>query len=259
MGSCHHENVVRLLGVCSQEGPLWLIFEFAQHGSLRTYLRSKRILPESRRNEEDTATSSSEITELKMFQFGLQIAKGMEYLVNRKILHCDLAARNVVVSQNETLKICDFGMAKNVRYVEYFRSKAQSFLPVKWMSPEAMFDKVYTQASDVWSFGVLLWEISTLGGCPYPGIADERIYDLLTTDGYRMSCPTSCPRSLYAIMSNCWNIEPSQRPTFATLVKQICRALTDMETKKQAGSPDMSSIFSSKEQDAADLLTEIEF
>jgi serine/threonine protein kinase len=104
-----------------------------------------------------------EMTEKIIYQYTLDCARGMEYLVNRKILHCDLAARNVLVFEDETLKISDFGMAKDVRYVEYFRREQPGILPVKWMSPEAMMDKLLTQASDVWSFGILTWEIATLG------------------------------------------------------------------------------------------------
>ncbi|XP_062512136.1 tyrosine-protein kinase receptor Tie-1-like [Corticium candelabrum] len=219
MGDNKHDHVVRLLGICSRQGPLWLIFEYARYGNFMRYLRDHR---ESEYHEEDCSSTSSRnhkmqfITAQKMFQFALQIASGMEYLISKKILHCDLAARNVLVFDNEVLKICDFGMAKDVKYHGYYFRQSKRMLPVKWMSPESMMDKLYTEASDVWSFGVLLWEIATLGGTPYPSVPPERLYDLLTS-GYRMSCPLDCPRRLHDIMLLCWAADVNERPTFEAL------------------------------------------
>jgi serine/threonine protein kinase len=102
----------------------------------------------------------------------------------------------------------------------FFCEFCQGVLPVKWMAPESLLTRVYTEASDVWSYAVLLWEIATLGGSPYPGIPAERLYDLLI-EGHRMSCPVACPPSLYEIMVNCWKAEPSDRPTFSELVKVV--------------------------------------
>jgi hypothetical protein len=213
LGNSQHDNVVQLLGVCSQKGPFLLIEEYAQRGNLKAYLRSMKSL-----GYEDLLDRG--LIEEKRLQFALQIARGMAYLTSKKVLHRDLAARNVLVFDGEILKICDFGMAKDVRFFEYYRRKSPGVLPVKWMAPESLLTRVYTEASDVWSYAVLLWEIATLGGSPYPGIPAERLYDLLI-EGHRMSCPVACPPSLYEIMVNCWKAEPSDRPTFSELVKVV--------------------------------------
>ncbi|XP_062512469.1 fibroblast growth factor receptor 4-like [Corticium candelabrum] len=230
MGSCQHDNVLRLLGVCSQNGPLWLIVEYAHYGSLRSYLRSKRLPVSSlltTQSDTSVENTNNSMTEIKMFDFALHIARGMEYLSSRKILHCDLATRNVVVFEGDVLKICDFGMAKDVRYVNYYRKKSMGFLPVKWTAPEAIMDKLYTHSSDVWSYGVVLWEIATLGGSPYPGIPIEQLYYLLV-NGHRMSCPPNSPRRLYDVMLRCWAADPSQRPQFADLVRDICSVVDEL-------------------------------
>jgi serine/threonine protein kinase len=214
LGRFQHKNVVQLLGICSRNEPFLLIEEYAQHGNLKTHLRSIKNIGISHKS---LNSSKNGLREDKMIQFALDIAKGMEYLMKKKILHRDLAARNVLVFEDETLKICDFGMAKDVKFFEYYRRRSPGILPIKWMSPESLIDKVYTEASDVWSYGVLLWEIATLGGSPYPGIPVEQLYDLLTK-GHRMSCPVACPSYFYDIMLYCWKSEPSERPPFSKLV-----------------------------------------
>lgn len=230
MGRCQHENVLRLLGLCSQGGPLWVITEYAKHGSLRCYLRGMRnvdcgTLPA--KSDSLVLKHSVGLTKTKMFEMALQVARGMEYLSQRKILHRDLAARNVLVFEGDVLKICDFGMARDVRYVHYYRRKTPGVLPLKWTAPEAIMDKLYTHASDVWSYGVLLWEIATQGGSPYPGVPAERLYDMLM-EGHRMSCPVACPRRFYDVMLSCWETKPSGRPSFSDLIAQI-DALTEVE------------------------------
>jgi serine/threonine protein kinase len=235
MGCCDNKNVVRLLGLCYRGGPMWLIFEHAQHGNLRCYLRSKRGLvlrdqqPASALSSlKTTEEDGSVITPWKMFNFALQVANGMKYLISRKVVHCDLAARNVLVFEDEILKICDFGMAKDIRYVDYYRREMPCVVPAKWMSPESMLDKIHTEFSDVWSFGILMWEIATLGGSPYPGVPVEKLYDLLIK-GYRMSCPASCPRSLYEEMKVCWAAQPEDRPKFESLSTRISHKMTEIE------------------------------
>jgi serine/threonine protein kinase len=144
----------------------------------------------------------------------------MDYLHSMKCIHRDLAARNILVSANDVIKIADFGLARDVHGNDYYRKTEAGCLPVKWMSPEALFHSRYTTKSDVWSFGVLLWEIMTLGGEPYTGVSYERLFQLLQM-GFRMEKPTNCSRQFYQMMNDCWNAEPSLRPTFLDLQNRL--------------------------------------
>ncbi|KAH8018492.1 hypothetical protein HPB51_008167 [Rhipicephalus microplus] len=123
------------------------------------------------------------------------------------------------------MKIADFGLARDLHNIDYYKKKSDGRLPVKWMAPEALFDRVYTTQSDVWSYGILLWEIMTLGGTPYPSVPIEKLFQLLR-DGHRMEKPQGCSLEVYVIMRECWNQSPYQRPTFTELVEDLDRILT---------------------------------
>ncbi|XP_029820842.1 fibroblast growth factor receptor 1 [Manacus vitellinus] len=132
------------------------------------------------------------------------------------------AARNVLVTEDNVMKIADFGLARDIHHIDYYKKTTNGRLPVKWMAPEALFDRIYTHQSDVWSFGVLLWEIFTLGGSPYPGVPVEELFKLLK-EGHRMDKPSNCTNELYMMMRDCWHAVPSQRPTFKQLVEDLDR------------------------------------
>ena len=144
----------------------------------------------------------------------------MDYLHSMKCIHRDLAARNILVSANDVIKIADFGLARDVHCNDYYKKTGVGCLPVKWMSPEALFHSRYTTKSDVWSFGVLLWEIMTLGGEPYTGVSYERLFQLLQM-GFRMERPTCCSLDIYQLMDDCWNGEPTLRPSFSNLENRL--------------------------------------
>ncbi|KAG9340921.1 hypothetical protein JZ751_020114 [Albula glossodonta] len=205
-----HKNIINLLGVCTQNGPLYVLVEFASKGSLREYLRACRP-PGMGYTFNRTSTPPDQLT-------------------FKDLLSCaDLAARNVLVTEDNVMKIADFGLARGVHHIDYYKKTTNRFyvqgrLPVKWMAPEALFDRVYTHQSDVWSFGVLMWEIFTLGGSPYPGIPVEELFKLLK-EGHRMDKPSNCPQELYMRMRECWHAVPTQRPTFKQLVEELDRLL----------------------------------
>ncbi|XP_072335438.1 fibroblast growth factor receptor 2-like isoform X9 [Scyliorhinus torazame] len=219
-----HKNIINLLGACTQDGPLYVIVEFTAKGNLREYLRARRP-PGMEYTFDINRVSDEQLTFKDLVSCTYQVARGMEYLASQKCIHRDLAARNVLVTENNVMKIADFGLARDVNNIDYYKKTTNGRLPVKWMAPEALFDRVYTHQSDVWSFGVLMWEIFTLGGSPYPGIPVEELFKLLK-EGHRMDKPANCTNDLYMMMRDCWHAIPSQRPTFKQLVEDLDRILT---------------------------------
>ncbi|XP_067242391.1 proto-oncogene tyrosine-protein kinase receptor Ret [Chanodichthys erythropterus] len=223
----NHPHVIKMYGACSQDGPLYLIVEYAKYGSLRNFLReSRKVGPSYMSNDANRNSSYLEnpderaLTMGDLISFAWQISRGMQYLAEMKLVHRDLAARNVLVAEGRKMKISDFGLSRDVYEEDSYVKRSKGRIPVKWMAIESLFDHIYTTQSDVWSFGVLLWEIVTLGGNPYPGIAPERLFNLLKT-GYRMEKPENCTDEMYNLMLRCWKQEADKRPTFSDISKEL--------------------------------------
>uniref|UniRef100_A0A665UUX5 Vascular endothelial growth factor receptor 3 n=1 Tax=Echeneis naucrates TaxID=173247 RepID=A0A665UUX5_ECHNA len=159
--------------------------------------------------------------------YSFQVARGMDFLASRKCIHRDLAARNILLSENNIVKICDFGLARDIYKDPDYVRKGNARLPLKWMAPESIFDKVYTSQSDVWSFGVLLWEIFSLGASPYPGVQIDEDFCKRLKDGVRMRAPETASPEIYGIMLACWQGEPKERPTFPSLMQILGDLLQD--------------------------------
>ncbi|MCJ8743547.1 hypothetical protein PDJAM_G00095280 [Pangasius djambal] len=168
---------------------------------------------------------SERLTTMDLLSFTYQVARGMEFLASKNCVHRDLAARNVLLSQGKIVKICDFGLARDIMHDNNYVSKGSTFLPVKWMAPESIFDNLYTTLSDVWSYGILLWEIFSLGGTPYPGmVVDSSFYNKIKS-GYRMAKPEHASSDVYELMVKCWNNEPEKRPSFHSLSERVATLL----------------------------------
>ncbi|XP_072230353.1 fibroblast growth factor receptor 4 [Leuresthes tenuis] len=255
-----HKNIINLLGVCTQDGPLYVLVEYASKGSLREYLRARRP-PGMDYTFDVTKVPEEQLTFKDLLSCAYQVARGMEYLASKRCIHRDLAARNVLVTEDNVMKIADFGLARGVHQIDYYKKTTNGRLPVKWMAPEALFDRVYTHQSDVWSFGVLMWEIFTLGGSPYPGIPVEELFKLLK-EGHRMDKPSNCTHELYMMMRECWHAVPTQRPTFKQLVEELDKALLsisdeylDLSTPFEQYSPSCEDTSSSCSSDNDSVFT----
>uniref|UniRef100_A0A5F9CWB7 Vascular endothelial growth factor receptor 1 n=1 Tax=Oryctolagus cuniculus TaxID=9986 RepID=A0A5F9CWB7_RABIT len=161
------------------------------------------------------------ITMEDLISYSFQVARGMEFLSSRKCIHRDLAARNILLSENNVVKICDFGLARDIYKNPDYVRKGDTRLPLKWMAPESIFDKIYSTKSDVWSYGVLLWEIFSLGGSPYPGVQMDEDFCSRLKEGMRMRAPDHATPEIYQIMLDCWHKDPKERPRFAELVEKL--------------------------------------
>lgn len=221
-----HPNVVRLLGCCTEMEPVFLIMEYVSKGKLQSYLRSSR----AERYYNNMHGPSKTLTSRDLTSFIFQVAKGMDYLSNNGIIHRDLAARNVLITEDHVCKVADFGFSRTVAasHLVYER-KSEGRLPIRWMAPESLYDNIFSIKSDVWSFGVLMWEVVTLGSTPYPGMSAAEVMKKVR-DGVRLDKPEHCRRELYNIMFYCWDNDPKKRPTFLECV-QLLEKLLMSETE----------------------------
>ncbi|KAM4706801.1 insulin receptor [Discoglossus pictus] len=208
---CHH--VVRLMGVVSKGQPTLVVMELMGHGDLKSYLRSLR--PEAENNPGRPTPTLRE-----MIQMAAEISDGMAYLNAKKFVHRDLAARNCMVAEDFTVKIGDFGMTRDIYETDYYRKGGKGLLPVRWMSPESLKDGVFTAHSDAWSFGVVLWEITSLAEQPYQGLSNEQVLKFVM-DGGLLDQPDNCPPRLNSLMQRCWQYNPKMRPTFLEIIDML--------------------------------------
>ncbi|XP_030061154.1 tyrosine-protein kinase receptor Tie-1 isoform X2 [Microcaecilia unicolor] len=216
----HHPNIINLLGACENKGYLYIAIEYAPYGNLLDFLRKSRVLETDPAFAKEHGTAST-LTSQQLLQFASDVAKGMQYLSEKQFIHRDLAARNVLVGENLAAKIADFGLSRGE---EVYVKKTMGRLPVRWMAIESLNYSVYTTKSDVWSFGVLLWEIVSLGGTPYCGMTCAELYEKLP-QRYRMEKPRNCDDEVYDLMRQCWRDRPYERPTFAQISVQLVRML----------------------------------
>ncbi|XP_032630546.1 megakaryocyte-associated tyrosine-protein kinase isoform X3 [Chelonoidis abingdonii] len=203
MTKVRHKNLVQLLGVILHNG-LYIVMEYMSKGNLVNFLRTR---------------GRSVLQPKQLIQFALDISQGMDYLESKKLVHRDLAARNILISEENVAKVSDFGLAKvDPKGVDATK------LPVKWTAPEALKNNKFSTKSDVWSYGILLWELFSYGRAPYSKMTLKEVTEMVEK-GYRMEAPEECPPSLYTLMKSCWETEPGKRPSFRKLTEKLQKEL----------------------------------
>ncbi|XP_047100645.1 tyrosine-protein kinase Fer-like [Schistocerca piceifrons] len=198
----NHPNIVRLIGICVQKQPIMIVMELVPGGSLLKFLRS----------HEDG------LTQRQLLGMCRDTAAGMSYLESHNCIHRDLAARNCLIGQNNIVKISDFGMSREEE--EYIVSDGMKQIPIKWTAPEALNFGKYTSLCDVWSYGILIWEIFSRGGVPYNGMSNSQAREKID-NGYRMPKPDGTPDEMYRLMLSCWEYKPEKRPHFDQILTVV--------------------------------------
>ncbi|CAI7996008.1 Fibroblast growth factor receptor 2 [Geodia barretti] len=252
----HQKFVVNMLGCVTVQEPMMLVLEYVTHGDLLTYLRNSREGDEGATNPkaapylepkgaysklpprapgqegEGEEEEDHKLTETDLLSFARQIAAGMEFLASLSVVHRDLACRNILVCENSLVKISDFGLSRTLVNQEAYVTTTKGVLPIRWMAPEALFYRTFDTQSDVWSYGILLWELYTLGGYPYPTMSNRDIIDLLSR-GYRMDKPELCTNQVYSVMLQCWSSLGVERPDFRELYLVFDNMLSE-STRQQS-------------------------
>ncbi|SPP79793.1 blast:Platelet-derived growth factor receptor alpha [Drosophila guanche] len=188
-------------------------------------MSNNSIQPAWRSNYKTDSTEAMTVTTTDLVSWAFQVARGMDYLSSKKVLHGDLAARNILLCEDNVVKICDFGLARSMYRGDNYKKSESGKLPIKWLALESLSDHVFSTYSDVWSFGIVLWELFSLAKVPYPGIdPNQELFNKLN-DGYRMEKPPYANQELYEIMLECWRKNPESRPLFAELEKRFATML----------------------------------
>ena len=224
MSSLRHPNIISLLGVCMREAPLCMLFEYMPHGDLHEFLIRHSPNSDVGFGSGDDETQSS-LDQSDFLSIAIQIASGMEYLSSRHFVHRDLAARNCMVGDNLAIKIADFGLSRDIYAADYYVTPTQALMPLRWMAPETINFGQFSEQSDGWSFGVVLWEIYSYGLQPFYGYNNHEVLNMIRTQ-HILPCPPGCPGHMYALMTECWNEAPEHRQPF----KSICAKLRSWES-----------------------------
>ncbi|KAM6167636.1 high affinity nerve growth factor receptor isoform 2-T2 [Erethizon dorsatum] len=213
-----HQHIVRFFGVCTEGRPLLMVFEYMRHGDLNRFLRSHGPDAKLLAGGEDVAPGPLGLGQL--LAVASQVAAGMVYLASLHFVHRDLATRNCLVGQGLVVKIGDFGMSRDIYSTDYYRVGGRTMLPIRWMPPESILYRKFTAESDVWSFGVVLWEIFTYGQQPWYQLSNAEAIECIT-QGHELERPRACPPEVYAIMRGCWQREPQQRHSIKDVHAQL--------------------------------------
>ncbi|NWT76058.1 PTK7 kinase, partial [Prunella himalayana] len=211
-GKLNHANVVRLLGLCREAEPHYMVLEYVDLGDLKQFLRISK--------SKDESLKPQPLTTKHKVSLCTQVALGMEHLSNGRFVHRDLAARNCLVSAQRQVKVSSLSLSKDVYNSEYYHFR-QAWIPLRWMPPEAVLEDEFSTKSDVWSFGVLMWEVFTHGEMPYTPLADDEVLAGLQSGKTKLPQPEGCPSRLAKLMQRCWAPSPKDRPSFSELATTL--------------------------------------
>ncbi|KAK6620369.1 hypothetical protein RUM44_006770 [Polyplax serrata] len=227
-----HPNIVKLLGVCAIGKPMCLLFEYMGRGDLNEFLRNCSPSNYIIRKADGSGERYKDIKlqTLDLLSIANQIASGMVYLSDRLFVHRDLATRNCLVDDNMNVKIADFGLSQKIYLQDYYKGNENDAIPVRWMPLESILFNKYTIETDVWAYGVCLWEIFSFALQPYYGMTHEEVVNYIK-EGRVLSCPDNTPWQVYDLMKQCWNRKPQSRPTF----RNICQTLKNIKDEYSRG------------------------
>ncbi|RUS76887.1 hypothetical protein EGW08_015356 [Elysia chlorotica] len=210
-----HPHIIKLIGICSDTRPVWIVMELAKHGEMRAYLQNNQ----------------HRLDLVMLILYAYQLSTALSYLESKKFVHRDIAARNVLVSSHDSVKLGDFGLSRWVEEQSYYKA-SKGKLPIKWMAPESINFRRFTTASDVWMFGVCIWEILMYGVKPFQGVKNNDVIGKIEA-GERLPLPAGCPPSLYNLMCSCWQYEPSKRLSFADLKTWLSEILDEERYRQE--------------------------
>lgn len=214
-----HPNIVCLLGVVTKDQPLSMIFSYCSHGDLHEFLVMRSPHSDVGSTDDDRTVKSA-LEPPDFVHVVAQIAAGMEFLSSHHVVHKDLATRNVLVYDKLNVRISDLGLFREVYSADYYKLMGNSLLPIRWMSPEAIMYGKFSIDSDIWSYGVVLWEVFSYGLQPYCGYSNQDVVEMIRGRQV-LPCPDDCPAWVYALMIECWNEFPSRRPRFKDIHSRL--------------------------------------
>lgn len=214
-----HPNIVCLLGIVTKEQPISMIFSYCSHSDLHEFLVMRSPHSDVGSTDDDKTVKST-LEPADFFHIVTQIAAGMEYLSSHHVVHKDLATRNILVFDKLNVKISDLGLFREVYAADYYKLMGNSLLPIRWMSPEAIMYGKFSIDSDIWSYGVVLWEVFSYGLQPYCGYSNQDVIEMIRNRQV-LPCPDDCPTWIYTLMLECWNEFPNRRPRFKDIHNRL--------------------------------------